>query len=133
MQIVGETECATKSFLPPPLPPSLLSLVNFGLVAYANDAVGLQRTHSCNHTLVGCENVYRARATTFATTTILLLIHAYNCKNLGTSLLKMDVSFSLDVLHFMYGLEGRSKGKKGHTYTQTFTHMHAHTFFRLLT
>ncbi len=91
--------CTKSFFLPPPLPPSLLSLVNFGLVAYANDAVGLQRTHSCNHTLAGCENVYRARATTFATTTILLLIHAYNCKNLGTSLRKIDVRFRLNVLH----------------------------------
>ncbi|GAB5037413.1 potassium sodium efflux p-type fungal-type, partial [Nannochloropsis oceanica] len=68
----------------------LLGLVNFSLVVYANDDVGLHRTSACNHNLAGCENVYRARATTFATTTILLLIHAYNCKGLGTSLGKMN-------------------------------------------
>jgi hypothetical protein len=83
---------------PPSLPPS--SLANFVLVIYANDLVGLHRTQNCNYNLAGCENVFRARATTFATTTVLLLIHAYNCKNLGASLWTMNVS-----------LEGKGRGR----------------------
>ena len=54
--------------------------MNFIIVVYANDSVGLQRTRDCNYSMAGCENVYRARAATFVTTAVLLLIHGYNCK-----------------------------------------------------
>jgi len=61
-------------------------------------------THNCNFVLEGCENIFRARATTFATTTVLLLIHAYNCKNLAASMRTMDVS-----IYPREGEEGRGR------------------------
>jgi len=69
----------------------ILSLANFVLVAFVYGN-GTSHTSNCNYELTDeCEHLFRARAATFATTTLLLLLHAYNCKNLHTSLFKMKI------------------------------------------
>ncbi|EXX53770.1 putative Na(+)-exporting P-type ATPase ENA5 [Rhizophagus irregularis DAOM 197198w] len=64
-----------------------LSLANFVIVIYAigNGNLG----QNCNSSPYGqesleiaCHQIYRARGTTFATFTYILLIHAYNCRSL---------------------------------------------------
>jgi len=68
-------------------------------------------TKNCNHDIAGCEHAFKGRAVTFATTTILLLIHAYNCKNLKGSLLKMNVRGEGASSWDLARPEGRKKGK----------------------
>ena len=58
----------------------IIGLVNFIIVSYIGSGVDLHLTHGCNHDSADCMHVFKARATCFATTTILLLLHAYNCK-----------------------------------------------------
>jgi hypothetical protein len=77
--------------------------LNFTIAVYVNNPDGLEVTTNCNHDIAGCEHAFKGRAVTFATTTILLLIHAYNCKNLKGSLLKMNVG----------GEGGRAGGREG--------------------
>ena len=45
----------------------------------------------CNHSMTppGCDAVYRARAAAFTTHCILLLLHAYNCRDINKSIFKM--------------------------------------------
>jgi Na+-exporting ATPase len=75
-----------------------LSLANFVIVIYAvgNGDLGQNCNTSpygsecspndptCDSTAleIACNQIYRARATTFATITYILLVHAYNCRSL---------------------------------------------------
>lgn len=68
-----------------------LSLINFIFVTYIAGN-GTAHTVECNHTLnEDCRHIFRGRGTCFGTMTLLLLIHAYNCKNLALSLTKMTI------------------------------------------
>ena len=46
----------------------------------------------------GCEHVFRARGATFACMTLLLLLHAYNCKDLSRSLLRINYRDNLALM-----------------------------------
>ena len=70
-----------------------LSITNFLIVAYV-DGNGISHTQNCNLLLTPeCEHIFRARAACFASTTLLLLMHAYNCKDLARSLRKMKYRY----------------------------------------
>ncbi|GJN66371.1 hypothetical protein PLICBS_000389 [Purpureocillium lilacinum] len=74
-----------------------LCLAAFMLVAYAAGGQGFHALpHGCNDgTEVGvCHNVYRARATTFATLSFLLLVTAWEVKHFRRSLFAMDERWS---------------------------------------
>ncbi|KAL7419667.1 hypothetical protein Q5752_005581 [Cryptotrichosporon argae] len=68
-----------------------LSLANFAIVlwGYFPGDLGL----NCNETAgrAGCDPVFQARSTCFATLVIILMIHALECKHSTTSLFRLDV------------------------------------------
>ncbi|KND87175.1 Calcium-transporting ATPase 3 [Tolypocladium ophioglossoides CBS 100239] len=69
-----------------------LCLGAFTLVAYAASGRGYHAlTHGCNDgTSNACQDVFRARATTFATLSFLLLVTAWEVKHFHRSLFAMD-------------------------------------------
>jgi P-type Na+/K+ transporter len=68
-----------------------LSLANFVVVAYL-DGPGVAHTSNCNGQLNDtCRHVFRARSAAFGTMTLLLLLHAYNCKDLAVSITRMTL------------------------------------------
>lgn len=68
-----------------------LCLMSFSLVAYVGpDPMGVALGHGCNEGFSGeCEVVYRARATTYATITLLLLVTAWEVKHFSRSLFNL--------------------------------------------
>lgn len=81
----------------------LLSLANFVIVAFGYGD-GTRHTINCNYELTeDCEHLYRARATCFGTMTSLLLLHAYNCKDLKLPLTRMTL---LDNRILLYSVVG---------------------------
>ena len=70
-----------------------LVLVIFCLVIVISPD-GFFSATGCNHNyeLPGCEVVYRARAAAFTAQCIMLLLHAYNCRDLNKSLFRMTYS-----------------------------------------
>ena len=69
----------------------LVALAVFAIVVAA-DPTGSFGAIGCNHsdTLPGCSAVYRARAASFVTHCFVLLIHAYNCRDLRESMFKLS-------------------------------------------
>lgn len=69
----------------------VLSLEAFMVVAYAASPGGFQDlAPGCNEGSSGCDLVYRARGTTFATLTFLLLIFSFEVKHSHKSVFAMD-------------------------------------------
>lgn len=71
----------------------LLSLFNFLLVTFwLPGGMGTAQTANCNRYLNDeCLHIFRARSTSFGTLQLLLLLHAWNCKNLRKSLFSMPL------------------------------------------
>lgn len=69
-----------------------LCLTSFMVVAYAATGRGFQRLpHGCNEGVYDiCSTIFRARATTFATLSFLLLVTAWEVKHFHRSLFAMD-------------------------------------------
>ncbi|GES94784.1 P-type II D ATPase [Rhizophagus clarus] len=95
-----------------------LSLVNFVIVIYAvgNGDLGQNCNSSptgvctpnnptCNPAAleIACDQIYRARATTFATFTFILLIHAYNCRSLRDPIWTMKLYDNKILLWSVFG------------------------------
>lgn len=72
-----------------------LCLASFMLVAYGSSGKGFHNLpHGCNEgTFESCNLIFRARATTFATLSFLLLVTAWEVKHFHRSLFAMDESF----------------------------------------
>jgi magnesium-transporting ATPase (P-type) len=73
----------------------VFSLLNFIIVCFGYGD-GTKNSSHCNGdhgsgsaTPSGCDKIWRARSACFGTMTLLILIHAYNCKDLGRSLFVM--------------------------------------------
>ena len=66
-------------------------MANFLILTYG-DGHGIEATSHCNYVFdETCMHIFRARGACFATVTLLLLIHTYNCKNLAVSLFEMPL------------------------------------------
>ncbi|KAL7412608.1 hypothetical protein BDY24DRAFT_392075 [Mrakia frigida] len=72
-----------------------LTILNFVLVVFATDIVGEKGDlgFGCNDGgyQPRCENVYRGRATGFATITLVIMLHAFECKHLERSIFSMNL------------------------------------------
>lgn len=69
-----------------------LALLSFVTVAYIAGS-GTAHTSGCNHDMTReCMHLFRARSAAFACLTSLLLLHAYNCKDLRRSLTHMRIA-----------------------------------------
>jgi magnesium-transporting ATPase (P-type) len=69
----------------------IISLVNFIIVCFGYGD-GTKNSYHCNEDstrAAECEEIWRARSTCFGTMTLLILFHAYNCKDLSRSLFVM--------------------------------------------
>lgn len=73
-----------------------LCLAAFMIPAYAASGGFHQLAHGCNEVVSDdtCDTIYRARATTFATLSFLLLVTAWEVKHFTKSLFAMDERWS---------------------------------------